>query len=40
MSNGEVGESRAPEVVNRSEEGPELDLDVEENFGNHEGTAN
>ena len=40
MSNGEVGESRAPEVVHRSEEDPELDLEVEENFelsGNHEG---
>ena len=41
MSNGEVGESRAPEVVNRSEEDAELDVEVEENLelssGNHGG---
>ena len=40
MSNGEVEESWAPEVVNMGEEDPELDMEVEENFelsGNYGG---
>ena len=32
MSNGEVEESWAPEVVNMGEEDPELDMEVDENF--------